>query len=248
MISASLAQIGEFSFILAELGVGLNLLPEAGPRPDPRRRYSVDRPQSADLRAGRSLEAGWKRTVKTAPRGQAGSRNRAAWLAPEERLRRQLTGHTILIGYGRVGSLVGQTLKEATLPFLVIEDADKTAGAARGRTASRPSRAMPPTPKSSPLTNPAAARRLILAIPNAFEAGQIVLRARAANPEIEHHRPRPFRCRGRASRPGSAPNAVIMGEREIARGIVEHMQLGSAEPKLADEDESEGPAKESAPA
>ena len=30
MISASLAQIGEFSFILAELGVGLNLLPEQG--------------------------------------------------------------------------------------------------------------------------------------------------------------------------------------------------------------------------
>lgn len=30
MISASLAQIGEFSFILAELGVGLKLLPEQG--------------------------------------------------------------------------------------------------------------------------------------------------------------------------------------------------------------------------
>jgi CPA2 family monovalent cation:H+ antiporter-2 len=29
-ISASLAQIGEFSFILAELGVGLNLLPKEG--------------------------------------------------------------------------------------------------------------------------------------------------------------------------------------------------------------------------
>ena len=30
IISASLAQIGEFSFILAELGVGLDLLPEEG--------------------------------------------------------------------------------------------------------------------------------------------------------------------------------------------------------------------------
>lgn len=36
------------------------------------------------------------------------------------------TGHSILIGYGRVGSLVGAALKEAALPFLVIEDADKT--------------------------------------------------------------------------------------------------------------------------
>jgi CPA2 family monovalent cation:H+ antiporter-2 len=43
-ISASLAQIGEFSFILAELGVGLKLLPaRGGPgRPDPRRRDHFD--------------------------------------------------------------------------------------------------------------------------------------------------------------------------------------------------------------
>ncbi|RUW18435.1 NAD-binding protein, partial [Mesorhizobium sp. M1E.F.Ca.ET.041.01.1.1] len=68
--------------------------------------------------------------------------------------------------------------------------------------------------------NPEGAKRLILAIPNAFEAGQIVLRARAANPainviarahsdaEVEHLK-------------GLGADTVIMGEREIARGIVE---------------------------
>ena len=80
-----------------------------------------------------------------------------------------------------------------------------------------------------------AATRLILAIPNAFEAGQIVLRARAANPninvvarahsdaEVEHLK-------------GLGANTVIMGEREIARGIVDEV-LGHksrvAEPSAA---------------
>ncbi|ESZ34447.1 hypothetical protein X732_26220 [Mesorhizobium sp. L2C066B000] len=63
---------------------------------------------------------------------------------------------------------------------------------------------------------------MILAIPNAFEAGQIVLRARAANPginviarahsdaEVEHLK-------------GLGADTVIMGEREIARGIVQEV-------------------------
>ena len=46
--------------------------------------------------------------------------------------------------------------------------------------------------------NAAAARRLILAIPNAFEAGQIIQRAESANPAHRDHRARAFRRRGRA--------------------------------------------------
>jgi CPA2 family monovalent cation:H+ antiporter-2 len=61
-----------------------------------------------------------------------------------------------------------------------------------------------------------------------------VLRARAASPDIE--------IIARAHSDAEVDhlnslgvNAVVMGEREIARGIVEQMQIGSAEPKLADE-------------
>ena len=36
-----------------------------------------------------------------------------------------LRGHTVLVGYGRVGSLVGQALQASHAPFLVIEDADR---------------------------------------------------------------------------------------------------------------------------
>ena len=75
------------------------------------------------------------------------------------------------------------------------------------------------------LANAAGARRLVLAIPNAFEAGQIILRARAANPgiaivarahsddEVDH-----------LTKLGA--DTVIMGEREIARGIVEQIVGG----------------------
>ncbi|TIW60998.1 MAG: sodium:proton antiporter, partial [Mesorhizobium sp.] len=145
-----------------------------------------------------------------------------------------LANHTILIGYGRVGSLVGAALKQAALPFLAIEDADKTLArlkadgieAVAGNAANA---------EVFAAANPEGAKRLILAIPNAFEAGQIVLRARAANPaisvvarahsdaEVEHLK-------------GLGADTVIMGEREIARGIVEEV-LGpkpdAAEPSAA---------------
>ncbi|TIS84781.1 MAG: sodium:proton antiporter, partial [Mesorhizobium sp.] len=142
-----------------------------------------------------------------------------------------LTNHTILIGYGRVGGLVGAALKQASLPFLAIEDADKTLA----RLKADGIETIAGNAEVFAAANPEGAKRLILAIPNAFEAGQIVLRARTANPninvvarahsdaEVEHLK-------------GLGADTVIMGEREIARGIVEEV-LGhkprAAEPSAA---------------
>ncbi|AZO66156.1 YbaL family putative K(+) efflux transporter [Mesorhizobium sp. M6A.T.Cr.TU.016.01.1.1] len=246
MISASLAQIGEFSFILAELGVGLKLLPEQG-----RDLILAGAILSIVLNPLMFLAIDWmkpwleRRAGKTAPLDEAkpiGPATEPGQLAsvaapvkedgPPPRT--ALTGHSILVGYGRVGSLVGASLKEAALPFLVIEDADKTLAKLRddgietvsGNAANN---------EVFAAANPEGAKRLILAIPNAFEAGQIVLRARAANPkinviarahsdaEVEHLK-------------GLGADTVIMGEREIARGIVE-VVLGrkpeAAEPSAA---------------
>jgi CPA2 family monovalent cation:H+ antiporter-2 len=234
IISASLAQIGEFSFILAELGVGLNLLPEEGRDLilagailsivlNPLVFALIDRitPRfETKTAAGPPAEAGVDAAV-AAPKAEDAERPTA------------LANHTILVGYGRVGSLVGQTLRQAGSPFLVVEDSDKTLAKLRadgfetvsGNAANE---------RTFALTNAPAAKRLILAIPNAFEAGQIVLRARAASPDIE--------IIARAHSDAEVEhlnslgvNAVVMGEREIARGIVEQMQIGSAEPRLADE-------------
>jgi CPA2 family monovalent cation:H+ antiporter-2 len=78
--------------------------------------------------------------------------------------------------------------------------------------------------------NPAAARQLIVAIPNAFEAGRIVEAAKAANPgidiiarahsdaEVEHLT-------------SLGADTVIMGEREIARGIVDKVRASRTPPE-----------------
>ncbi len=233
MISASLAQIGEFSFILADLGVGLKLLPEQGRDlilagailsilVNPLMFLALDWMKPwLDARAAKAAPAEEAKPV--GPATQPGQVASVAATAKEDGPppRTMLSGHTILIGYGRVGSLVGAALKQASLPFLVVEDADKTLARLRddgveivsGNAANAGVFAA---------ANPQGAKRLILAIPNAFEAGQIVLRARAANPginviarahsdaEVEHLK-------------GLGADTVIMGEREIARGIVEEV-------------------------
>ncbi|RVB80085.1 MULTISPECIES: YbaL family putative K(+) efflux transporter [unclassified Mesorhizobium] len=246
MISASLAQIGEFSFILAELGVGLKLLPEQG-----RDLILAGAILSIVLNPLMFLAIDWmkpwleRRAGKTAPLGEAkpiGPATEPGQLASVAAPVKEdgpppktaLTGHSILVGYGRVGSLVGASLKETALPFLVIEDADKTLAKLRDDGIETVS-GNAANSEVFAAANPEGAKLLILAIPNAFEAGQIVLRARAANPkinviarahsdaEVEHLK-------------GLGADTVIMGEREIARGIVEEV-LGrkpeAAEPSAA---------------
>ncbi|MER8751591.1 cation:proton antiporter [Mesorhizobium sp. M1050] len=247
MISASLAQIGEFSFILAELGVGLKLLPEQGRdlilagailsivlnplmflaidwmKPWLERRAARTAPPVEAKPVGPATEPGQLASVAATTKGGNGPPARTG-----------LTNHAILIGYGRVGSLVGAALKQAALPFLVVEDADKTLARLKADGIETVS-GNAANVEVFAAANPEGANRLILAIPNAFEAGQIVLRARAANPginviarahsdaEIEHLK-------------GLGADTVIMGEREIARGIVEEV-LGhkpeAAEPSTA---------------
>lgn len=229
IISASLAQIGEFSFILAELGVGLGMLPEEG----------------RDLILGGAilsillnplvfagvtyLKPRLEKRLPAAAEPAADTETAPVDEPDVEEIRpTTLTNHAVLIGYGRVGSLVGDALKEVGKPFLVIEDADKTVAKLRdenietivGNAANGDILAA---------ANLAGARQLILAIPNAFEAGQIVVKARAANPVIS--------ILARAHSDAEVQHlqdlgadAVIMGEREIARGIVAHI-LDLDEPK-----------------
>lgn len=231
IISASLAQIGEFSFILAELGVGLKLLPEEGRDLilvgailsiilNPVMFLLVDRLKPW-LEQRRGAEGA---AAAISPIGPATTAGQVATTGekPEEDdvpTPTALTNHTILIGYGRVGSLVGAAMRQANEPLLVVEDADKTIARLKadgietvtGNAAKEDVFAA---------ANPTLAKRLILAIPNAFEAGRIALLARAANPTIE------IVARAHSDAEvehleGLGANTVIMGEREIARGIVE---------------------------
>jgi CPA2 family monovalent cation:H+ antiporter-2 len=136
----------------------------------------------------------------------------------EEATPTRLSGHVVLIGYGRVGSVVAEGLKNQGTPFVLIEDSEKRVAAAHaagievviGNAA---------TPQSLSLANVAGASTLLIAIPNAFEAGQAVEQCHKLNPrlmivarahsdeEVEYLR-------------GLGANEVIMGEREIGLGML----------------------------
>ncbi|MEY4932614.1 MAG: hypothetical protein RLZZ403_934 [Pseudomonadota bacterium] len=211
-IAASLAQIGEFSFILAGLGVTLGLLPEAG----------------RDLvLAGAILSIVLNPFIFTvndwllAKSGKLQAPPEVA-IGDKEQVqhRSELTGHAVVIGYGRVGSLVVESLQRLQQPFVVIEFADRRVQHLRreGIDAIIGNAA---TPELLEAGNVAHASRLFVAIPDAFEAGQIVGFARGMNPSLEIIA-RAHSDAEVAHLNSQGANVVIMGEREIARSMISH--------------------------
>jgi len=207
MIAVSLAQIGEFSFILADLGIGLGVLPE----------------KARDLILGASILSIFLNPLLFAlvARRETSPTSESAPDLPKPTPRpTMLTGHAVLIGYGRVGKLIAGGVK-AALPLLVIEEG------AVGETDIEHIRGNAAREDVLAAANLGAARILFVAIPEAFEAGQIVEQARKANPalpivarahfdaEVEH-----------LSRLGATK--VVMGEREIAVAMLQFAGLGAA--------------------
>ena len=101
---------------------------------------------------------------------------------PPKRPRTALSDHTILVGFGRVGGIVGLGLKQAGKPFLVVEDDEDRYEALEKfgieRIYGNAARPTCSTQRMCP-----RATLLIVAIPNGFEAGAVVMHAKAAEPE-----------------------------------------------------------------
>ncbi|WP_182084719.1 cation:proton antiporter [Aureimonas sp. ME7] len=206
-ISVSLAQIGEFSFILAELGGRLGILPEAArdlilagailsimlnpilfssidrlrqlleraPTDEPPRVPPVTRPHpSAEGREPQQQPAAG--APSHIPAGSVAIE--ADNLSPTA-----LTDHLVLVGYGRVGSKIAQRLSDAGRSFVVIEDADKRVSRVRKAGIEA---IVGNAVKAEILeaANIGAARDLVLAFPNSFEAVAIIQAARSANPDV----------------------------------------------------------------
>lgn len=200
-ISASLAQIGEFSFILIGLGVSLQLLPQQG----------QDLVLAGAIFSILLNPLLFKLFVRNQPEKLA---EPVADLVPTT-----LRQHSILIGYGRVGSLIGAGLKAAGEPFVVIEDRKMPAAAADADGAEVLS-GNAADPKVLKAANLAGARRLFVAIPRSFEAGQVVSQAVAANPDLV------ILARAHSDAEvvhlqACGATSTIMGEREIAQGMLD---------------------------
>jgi CPA2 family monovalent cation:H+ antiporter-2 len=204
-ISASLAQIGEFSFILAGLGVTLGLLPERG----------------RDLvLAGAIISIMLNPLVFSLLDRILEKNGDTAAVEPQkkpERAREKLTpttlsDHAVLVGYGRVGKMIADGMDGQKL--LVIEEGEVgvpgiehlRGNGARGDVLEA--------------ANLVQAKLLFVAIPQAFEAGRIIEQARRVNPlllivarahfdaEVTHLT-------------NMGADKVIMGEREIALAMLD---------------------------
>ena len=221
-ISASLAQIGEFSFILAALGVNLGLLPTEGRDLilsaaivsiliNPFFFIALDRFRS-------------RLTVRKDTVGETA--NVPTDLPSEPAVPPPIpvtikTGHTVLVGYGRVGRLVGEGLRAAGLSFLVIEEGGDAVEDLR-RADVEVIDANAALSEALDAANLPVARRLILAIPDGFEAARVLKTARGLNPDIEIIARAHSDAEVAHLRQGGA-NFIIMGEREVARGMLAHV-------------------------
>jgi CPA2 family monovalent cation:H+ antiporter-2 len=201
-VTASRSQIGEFSFILAGLGLQFGLIPE----------------DVRDLVLGGAIvsiiltpavfvvaERWTKKHAPPAPEAPAA--------APPARRR------AVLVGYGRVGSLIGRALDGAMAEYAVIEDREDLVEQLRergivaiaGNAISR---------EVMEQANVAEADLLFVTVPNGFEAGRIVELARELNPklrvyarahsdaEVEHLK-------------GFGADLIVSGEKEIADAMIQ---------------------------
>jgi CPA2 family monovalent cation:H+ antiporter-2 len=246
-ISASLAQIGEFSFILAELGVGLKLLPEEGrdlilagaiisimlnpvmfylsDKLAPRLEAQLIRAPAGEGESDIAHVAGAHADEAVPGQETATAKDSDPILTtagPDGELANShLSGHAVVAGYGRVGSIVVANLKASGIPFLVIEDSENRVEELMkqgievivGNAAS---------PRVLDLANLSKAKSLVVAIPNAFEAGNVVMQARKVNTALL------VLCRANTDAEIDhldklGADRTIMGEREIAYGMLQSL-------------------------
>lgn len=225
-VSASLAQIGEFSFILIGLGVALKMVPKEA-------RDLVLAGAIVSIMLNPLVFAmleKWERDKKgaagtsTSPEPPTAADVGEADNTP---VMTSLAGHDVVIGYGRVGSLVGAGLVRDGAKVLVIE-AGETASTRARNDGAEISRGNAADPAVLAAANLAGARRLYVTIPEPFEAGQVIQQARLANPTID--------ILARAHTDAAVEhldklgaNLVVLGETEIAHRMLERPRGKPAE-------------------
>jgi CPA2 family monovalent cation:H+ antiporter-2 len=218
-VGASLAQIGEFSIILAGVGLSLGLLPAEGmslilagvlmsialnsflfAAIEPFRRWVLEHSEvarRAELREDPYAEL------------------------PMSTERKYLQGQVVLVGYGRVGRRIAKALAERGIPYVVaeqnrdlVEDLRKRGIAAVSGNATDPAVLIQ--------AHIADAALLVVATPDALNVRQMAETARTLNPDIEillrtHNEDESELLRNEGI------GAVFFGEEELAKGMTSHV-------------------------
>ncbi|HEY6529569.1 MAG TPA: YbaL family putative K(+) efflux transporter [Cellvibrionaceae bacterium] len=181
-VSASLAQIGEFSFILASLGLSLKLLP---------------------LEGQNLIVAGALLSITLNPLLFAAVKPLLKWLVANSQTARALehpidplaalpmatedqylSGQIVLVGYGRVGRRIGSSLLARGIPFVVAEQNREIVERIRatGIAAVAGDAAEPSVLIQAHISR---ATMLVVSTPDTFDVRQMIKNARTLNPKIE---------------------------------------------------------------
>ena len=218
-VAVSLAQIGEFSFILAGLGVALGLLPAEGmslvlagalisialnpflfAAIEPFRQWILKHSEFA-----RQLEQ------RQDPYAEL----------PQTTERKWLHGQVVLVGYGRIGERIAQSLDEQSIPYVVAEQNREIVDGLRkkGKAAVSGNAAEPDVLVQAHIAN---AAMLVVTTRNAPEARQMAEFARTLNPSIEivlkaHSEDESSLLRKEGL------GTVFLSEEELAKGMSHHI-------------------------
>jgi CPA2 family monovalent cation:H+ antiporter-2 len=218
-VSASLAQIGEFSFILVGLGVSLRLLPTEG--------------QSLILSGAIISIALNPLLFEAIEPAQAWIRSRSklaqALERPDDPLAalpmttdlKRLTGHVVIVGYGRVGRRIGEALVANGISIVVAEQNREIVERLRSSGLSAVS-GDASEPGVLLQAHVHRASILVIATPDTLNVRKMIEVARTVNPRIQT-----------VVRTHSEEEAVLLekeqagkvflGEHELAIGMIQHV-------------------------
>jgi CPA2 family monovalent cation:H+ antiporter-2 len=230
-VAASLGQIGEFSFILAGMGVALGLLPPAA---------------MSLVLAGALISIALNPFVfgaitplsrwvlaRSAYARKLEARDDPYAELPMSTERKFLQGQVVLVGHGRVGRRIASALGERGIPYVVAEQNRERVEELRARGVAA---------VSGDATDPATliqahivdAAMLVIATPDIVGVSKVIETARTLNPGIEivlrsHNEEETQRLRGG----DGAGSTVFYGEEELARGMVTHVLQRFEKPQPA---------------
>lgn len=219
MVAASLAQIGEFSFILAGLGMALGLLPQEGMN---------------------LVLAGALISIALNPFTFAAVKPVRTWALARSKLARRLerrvdpfaelpmstashylAGQVVLVGYGRIGRRIAQALNENGIPYIVAEQNRERVEALRkqGIAAVSGNAADPMVLVQAHIAN---AAMLVIATQHPLDIRQMADTARQLNPGIEivvrtHNEDESDLLRKEGI------GTVFLGVEELAKGMIQHI-------------------------
>lgn len=218
-VAASLGQIGEFSFILAGLGLSLGLMPAEG---------------MSLVLAGALISIAFNPIAfaaiapvrnwmlkHSAMARRYENRNDPFAELPMSTERKFLKGQVVLVGYGHVGQRIADALNEQEIPYIIAEQNRELVQDIRkqGKNAVSGDATDPSVLIQAHITD---AAMLVIATPDPLNVRQMIDTARTLNPEIEIVLRTRSEDETQLLRKDNM-GTVFFGEEELAKSMTHHI-------------------------